>query len=42
MFEPGRGLVSFAKPDSCVMAGYTTECRSANYGRVARGALGFM
>lgn len=33
------GPVSFAKLDSCVMAGYTTECRSANYGRVARGAL---
>lgn len=42
MFEPGRGLISFAKPDSCVMAGYTAECRSANYGRVARGAPGFM
>lgn len=42
MFVPGHGLVSFAKLDGCVMEGYTTECRSANYGRVACGALGFM
>lgn len=37
MSEPGRGLLSAApaKLDGCVMAGCTSQCRSANYGGVS-------